>query len=247
MSVHALRPVDDQADTTETAPVDARTELRDALNGQQACCARVDALLRGVEHAEEIAAQADAAVTAAEEAVAAAKERDGTAAANASLKGKTRKEGTTRRARETLVDAQDEAEVAHAAVAKLREKLPELKEELAWCQVRVLIARNRLLAPLMTELAARIRRTQLSLNADLLLLGVLAEADEIPAELEHAARWKAEKALEEESIAEAEVAAKRILSGWVESDWDERKRKADEIRATLDALLENADAPLPQI
>jgi hypothetical protein len=248
MSVHALRPVDEQTDATETPPVDARAELRDSLNAQQATCARVDALLRGIEHAEEIAAKADAAVVAAEEAVAAAKARDATAAANASLKGKARKEGTTRQARESLTDALDEQEIANDAVAKLREQLPALREELAWCEVKVLIARNQLLVPLVDQLSERIRQRQLALNADLLMLGVLCEADEIPAQLEHIEALKAKSALSAPT-AESTAAAKRTLQnhGIAESDWDERKRTADAIRAVLDGLLENADAPLPEI
>ncbi len=250
--VHALKPseltVSDQP--TETSAVDTladdRGELRDCLNGQQATCARIDALLRGVAHAEEAASAADAEVEKCEAAVAEAKEHDSIAAANASIKGRKPKQSTTRQARNDLLEAQDAAEIAHAAVLKLREQLPALDEERKWCQVRILTARNKLLAPLIEQLSARVAEHQRNLARDTLTLSVLCEADEVP-ELEHG-RFRAEKEIVA-PIAEVSAEAKETLAGkwWAVSDYETRKQTAEQIRGTLDAMLESADAPLPEI
>ena len=260
-NVHALKreePPSDQAvetpatemPTGETpaaieAPADDRAELRDCLNGQQASCGRVDALLKGIERAEKTAIEADATVTAAEEALAAAKEKDSIATANAHLKGKTPKGSTTRQARSDLLDAQDDAENAHNAVAKLREKLPELREELKWCEVKVLIARNKLIAPLISQLTSKVVELQHDLARNLTVLSALCESDEIP-ELKHG-KWQAEKQITApvaDVVKEAKEAIMPSSKAW---DYEERTAERQRIHAMLAALLEDSNAPLPEI
>ncbi|MGO9048358.1 MAG: hypothetical protein ACLQFW_15975 [Xanthobacteraceae bacterium] len=253
-NVHALKPSepppsDQTAETpTSEAPavteaVDDRAELRDALNGEQATCARVDMLLNGIERAEETAAKADAEVEKCEAAVAEAKERDSIAAANAHLKGKAPKGSSTRQARSDLLDAQDDAENARNAVVRLREKLPELQEELKWCQVKVLIARNKLISPLISELTAKVINLQHDLARKLTALSAMCESDEIP-ELLHG-KWQAEKQITApvaDVVKEAKEAIMPSSKAW---DYEARSAERQRVLAMLDRLLEDSGAPLP--
>jgi hypothetical protein len=175
-------------------PVDDRAELRTAINSKNAAGVRVKTLLEAIERAEQSVSAAAAEVARCEKAVADAKEADAVTLANATIKGKPAKQATARAFRSELLDAQDAAEVARAALAKLRDQLPVLDEERQLHDVKILTARNKLLAPIISRLTEKVIRGHDELMCDRATLATLVTAaDELPHGLAEPHRYRAAK------------------------------------------------------
>ena len=77
------------------------------------------------------------------------------------MRGKTPKTSgpTAREIREALLDAEDQAAIARGVLEKLQDELSSIADERRWIEVRILRARNALVAPLIERLSEWSRRT----------------------------------------------------------------------------------------
>jgi hypothetical protein len=175
-------------------PTDGRSELRTAINSKNAAGVRVQSLLQAIERAEQTVSAAAAEVARCEKAVADAKEADAVALVNATIKGKPAKQATARAFRSELLDAQDAAEVARAALAKLHDQLPVSDEERQLHDVKILAARNRLLALIISRLTEKVIRGHDELMCDRATLATLVTAaDELPRGLADPHRFRQQR------------------------------------------------------
>jgi hypothetical protein len=245
-TVAQLRP---EPPVTPPPPVDPlREALKTAINKHCAISVKASTLLEAIERARSDAAEADAAVKNAQKAIDEARERDVHDQAAAVVRGKKAAGGRVRAARAELVDLQDEAELAHGVVSRLEDELQPFHDQLVDAEVEILIARAALVEPLIEQASAKMLAAHFEQIRLGQLLSVLTE-DPRPAAFKDLDPVRSAKIASRIDNAIAAAAEKADAARTVNAhrDYEAKVNAAAEIRAMLEALSENADAPLPQI
>ena len=253
MSVHSLKPADEAAETPAVDPL--RQELRDAIAAKMGLVVRADGLLTAITEAEEDAKKADDLVTSFIDAVATARENDIKRGVAERVSGKAKKLSapSSCQLRESQLEAEDEAAIAHGVLDKLQDQLADFAEERRWIEVRILRARNGLVAPMIEKVSQRFLEANQSMIRDGALLVALTAEGELPRGFEgednFMARIKAEQAINEplEAAKSAADDARSASSSRALEQHEQRKAIVASVQKALADMLENADAVLPGV
>jgi hypothetical protein len=263
------------AERTKTLPVRTveRQKLADAIVRRDAANLSLEAGRRAVARANDATTKAEATTQSVAVSVAAAAEQDACETAEAYASGTTPPSRTTKRARAALSDAQDEAEAARGALAKLKANLADLEDAALDARNRVVAAADIVLRGPAEQALGEAEEAALRLRALTPVLRFLVDPEITPENATIGRRsvfqtaWDDEiRALGKERAARRHFAggdAERVRDGpftelktairrfleqppHVDHDWYAQPALGA-WRAAREALLNDADAVLPPI
>jgi hypothetical protein len=232
---------------------DKQDPLRAALDSAikmawKATCA-VTAAAESLERGRSLVAGADAAVEAATTAVGEARELDAKNAAKAvRMRGDVGGASAARKARRELEEAEEDAEVARSALAKLEGDLADAEDQARWRANAVCVARNNLLLPLAEQLLARAhlaRRTVFV--AQSLLSEMLSTRDDAAPKFPDVLSSIRAREQREAPLAGIRSEAHDFSTADTEDEQAAAEEAVSEMRAFIDALLQESTAEAPAL